>query len=225
MSQEEGSVLVSSEKVAENKKGALSMFRIFSFYASASYGLYLVLFIAILSSYGFILREEAIANKSILPLTPYLTILALIFIAGTVLQIISVLYLRGGFKSLKAISKSFSTPYAGLGIYFASIIIVFIFGFIIVAAELGFLHSLDGYDTIWWLILFIGVAAGFAGEILGLTLGSFRLKEYFDDTNFMPAGILFLLALAVPIFGIIASILIYRGANSLVRKQNNVRNG
>lgn len=199
------------------------MFRIFSFYATASYGLYLVLFIAIISSYAFIFKEEAIANKSILHLTPYLSILALFFIAGTVLQLISLLYLRSGFRSLRAISKSISAPYVGIGLYFVGIIIVFVFGFIIVAAEFGFLYILDGYDTIWWLILFSGVAIGFAGEILGLTVGSLRLKNYFDNSNFMPAGILFLFSMAVPIFGILASILIYRGASSIVKKQNNVK--
>ena len=115
--------------------------------------------------------------------------------------------------------ETFRTPYDGVILYFAGTIIEAIFGIVIIGAEFrGFLHLIDGYDPLLWLIVFFGTMLTFIGIVLGLTMGSFRLKPHFGRSTFGHAGILFTLGLIFPLFSIIGAILLYRRISPLSLK-------
>lgn len=218
-SMSEGSVALPTQpkNLEQEDKGAFRNIRTFSFLAIVSYVLYSVLFFTIFASYGVILRDEYAANHGFAFLTPGLVFMAALLVVGTILQLMSLVYLRSGYVLLRRTFAGIRSPLAGVAVYFAGTIIEVVFGIVIVGAEFrGFLQILDGYDSLWWLLLFLGVIMGFVGLILCLTLGSFRLKTRYNRSAFGYAGILFLLGLAFSPFGFIGAVLTYRVANSMI---------
>ena len=86
----------------------------------------------------------------------------------------------------------------------------------IVGAEFGFLQSLDRADTVWWWVGFGGAAMSLVGEIVGLTLGSFRRKDHFRASSYGTAGLPFLAGMVFPLFSLLGALLVYREARSVM---------
>ena len=82
--------------------------------------------------------------------------MAVLLAVYIVIQLLSLLFLRSGYGLLKGTLETFRTPYDGVILYFAGTIIEAIFGIVIMGAECRcFLHLIDGYDPLLWLIVFL----------------------------------------------------------------------
>lgn len=179
------------KQLSEEELRALNKIGTFSLFAMADNGLSIVLFFAFIASLGVVFRDEYAAIHSTAFLTPGLIFMGLLFVVISIIQLISLVYLRSGYGILKKTSDGVRSPYAGVTLYFAGIVVFVIGGFFIVSgAFVNFPSSIP--ITPLWVISFAGIAMNYVGKFFGLTLGSFRLKVYFNRSTFGHAGILFL---------------------------------
>lgn len=86
----------------------------------------------------------------------------------------------------------------------------------ITVAVIGILASLIGFILIGVIIVIVGLILFIVGEI-GLILLMFKLKDDTGEDSFLIAGIFFIIGIFIPLFTIIAWILIYVAAKPEAR--------
>ncbi len=136
-------------------------------------------------------------------------------IVGTILMLISLIFLRRGYSVLQEVSMEFSTPYKGVNLLFIGLIVMAA-GFLVLLPIV--FSSLAFYAMIGIIALvMIGSILALIGEILALIIGPFKLNTYFNEPAFGTAGILMIVGLFIPFVSIAGIAMIYKGTNSLLR--------
>ena len=134
-----------------------------------------------------------------------------------ILQLLSFVFLRKGYKTLKGISTAFSSPYSGVNLFFLGLVLVIIG--VIVFIPLLLLHATVAGVAIGIIaIVLIGAVLCLVGEILALIVGSFRLKAHFNNSSYGISGIMFIVGIFVPFISLVGAILIYVTTNSELKK-------
>ena len=137
-------------------------------------------------------------------------------IAAAVLMLLSFVFLRRGYRALKGISKEFSSPYMGVNMFFVGLLVIIIGTVVII--PLAFLRaSALALSLSILAVLVIGSILAFIGEILAIIVGPFRLGTYFNKSTFRTAGIMMIIGLFIPFVSIAGVVLIYSGANSVLK--------
>ena len=137
-------------------------------------------------------------------------------IAAAVLMLLSFVFLRRGYRALKGISKEFSSPYMGVNMFFVGLLVMII-GTVAVIPLALLRASAIALSLSIIAVLVIGSILAFIGEILALIVGPFRLGTYFNKSTFRTAGIMMIIGIFIPFISIAGVVLIYSGANSVLR--------
>ncbi len=132
--------------------------------------------------------------------------LVVLIIVGVIIALIG-LYREfiPGVKNLADIYPEFSTAAKLIRIGYIGGLILLLIGAILTLVLIGL------------LIIVIGLILVFLGTI-GVIILCFKLKDKYQDTLYLVAGVLFIIGLFIPILAVIAWILLYAGLGSTVRK-------
>ena len=139
-------------------------------------------------------------------------------ITSAILMLASLVFLRRGYRVLKGISGEFASPYNGVNMIFIGLIIIVIGSIALVPVAI-FLASPLALAFGIAAVLIVGSILSFIGEILALIVGPFRLETHFNKSTFRTAGILLIVGIFVPFVSIAGVVLIYAGANSLLKSK------
>ncbi len=210
--------------MSESEAEALKRIRTFAILAIGAYSLALIAFFAMIYYLEAVIRYETVTKGVTLGVYsifevggPSLPIVVSFSVAFAILLLLSFVYLRSGYGVLKSTSDRFNSPYAGINIYFAGLVVVVLGASIILARLVGVSNAplVDGI-----IIVNMGGLISLPGEIFGLILGSMRLRDHFKRSNFLTAGVLFIVGLFLAPFSLIGAILIYRETDSMTRGQS-----
>lgn len=160
---------------------------------------------------------------------PYLYIFEILAAFSAIVTLVSMFFLRSGFKTLYSHDKEFSTPLTGITLIFVGLIIVAIGAFVLVALLLSMLpgllqspptYSIGSITTLVGvgLIVVLGAILLFIGVILGLLIGFHRLAVKFDDGLFDAAWVLYIISFFFAPIGLVAAYLSYAASNRTVRR-------
>ena len=155
------------------------------------------------------LTSSLSATYSILPIS----------VPAIILQIVSLVFLRSGYRHLKSTSGRFDSPYTGINLYFTALILIFLGIVLIIGAALNTSLILVFGGV---LMILVGGIMGLVGEILGLAIGAFRLRDHFNKSAFGTAGIMYLVGIFIPLFSFVGAILVYRGTCSILNEKKAV---
>ena len=207
----------SSELDRQNNEvvAALKKIRTFSMLSIAGNVVDLAAFIIVVLSIGVILKDTSSASKLLASAGLAIFSASFLSIGASVLMLVSFVYLRSGYGMLKKSSERFNSPYTGINLFFVGLILIVVAVLLVLG---GALASSLGLILGGFAILIVAGIMILLGEILGLILGSFRMRDYFNDSTFSTAGIMFIIGIFFALFSFIGAILVYLGANSVIKR-------
>lgn len=146
-------------------------------------------------------------------LSAFLIRMSIVAVIGTLLILVSFVFLRSGYKILKDISAAFDTPYNGINILFIGIILDLIGYLMIVVGSLPPSFLL----VFGVVVVVVGAVTCLLGEILGLIMGMFRLRDHFKEKRFSTSGIAYIVGIFTVVFSIIGAVLLYKTSRKVLR--------
>ncbi|AKA49036.1 hypothetical protein IX51_07900 [uncultured archaeon] len=160
---------------------------------------------------------------------PYLYIFEILGAISAIVTLVSIFFLRSGFKTLFKHDKEFGTPVTGTTLIFAGLIIVVVGVFVLVALLLTMLPGLLQNPPVFSLsniaaiggvgiIVAIGAILLLVGLIMGILIGLHRLAVKFEDGMFEAAWILYIIAFFFSPIGLIAAYLSLEGTNHTMKR-------
>ncbi|MCL4333428.1 MAG: DUF973 family protein [Candidatus Thermoplasmatota archaeon] len=194
---------------------ALRNIMTFSILSMVGFLIDLAAFIITIFSFGEILSR--ISSPSSITTALGATFLAIIatVISSAIILVVSFIFLRSGYKTLKGVSERFSSPYTGTNLFFIGLILTVVGALLALGSALA---VSPGLIIVSLVIIFAAIIIAFIGQILGLILGSFRLKDFFKESTFSAAGILYIVGIFFAIFSLVGSILLYVGTKSVMKR-------
>ncbi len=199
---------------------ALRDVRKFSLLATIGFAISVVSVVVIYAFLGAIVSAINTPSQLIISFYGVLVVIGLISIGYAILLLVSFVFLRSGYRTLKGTSDRFNSPYTGINLYFAGLLVAVLGGVAAVGGVIA--HSIVLVIGAIGIVL-IGAIMSFVGEILGLILGSFRLKDHFNEHSFGTAGIMFIVGIFFSPLNLVGVILIYRGTNSLITASGTIK--
>ncbi|MDA8054056.1 MAG: DUF973 family protein [Thermoplasmatales archaeon] len=143
-------------------------------------------------------------------------------VVAAILLLLSFVFLRRGYRTLKGISTAFSSPYTGVNLFFIGLVLVVVGA--IVFIPIALLHVSLAHIAIGMIVVvLIGAVMSFVGEILALIVGSFRLKTQFNNSTYGTAGIMFIIGIFIPFLPMVGAILLYTATNSQLKKEPRIQ--
>ncbi len=213
----EGTYSSSSWPVDQNQDivTALGKIRAFSIISISSNLFGLVAFIILVLSIGVILRD--ISSTSKLLTLGGVTIIAVVVVSfvGVILNLVSFVYLRSGYRLLKKSSERFNSPYMGINLYFVGLVLIVVAVLLVIG---GVLANSIALVLAGIAMAIVAAILSLIGQVLGLIVGSFRLRDHFNDSTFGAAGIMFIIGIFFALFSFIGAILVYLGVNSTMKR-------
>ncbi|MGC8562850.1 MAG: DUF973 family protein [Thermoplasmata archaeon] len=207
----------SSELSRQNNDvvAALKKVRTFSMLSIAGNAVDLAAFVIVVLSIGVILKDISSTSKLLESAGLAIFSASFLSIGASVLMLVSFVYLRSGYGLLKKSSERFNSPYTGVNLFFAGLILIVVAVLLVLGGAMA--NSL-GLILVGAAIMIVAGIMILVGEILGLILGSFRMRDYFNDSTFSTAGIMFIIGIFFALFSFIGAILVYLGTNSAIKR-------
>lgn len=167
------------------------------------------------------LNAQGFANQ----LTVIAVVLEFVAVLSILLQIISIIYLRAGFRKIVKGDYEFSTPITGTTLLIVGLILGMIGIVIVLALIVPFLATISQGSTPVFNGSLGGILAGgllaalgglliLIGYILGVLLGLHRLASRFEQPYFDYGWILLIISLFFSPLSIVAGFLLYKGSTS-----------
>ncbi len=202
-------------KPGPDEINALRDIRKFSLLSMIGFAISVVTLATLFAYLGVIVSSIATPTQNIGPLSGVLIALGLISIGSALLLLVSFVFLRSGYRTLKGISDRFKSPYTGINLYFAGLVVAVLGGAAVVGGAIA--HS-SVLVIAAIIVILLGGILGFVGEILGMVIGSFRLRDHFNNHTFGTAGIMFIIGIFFSPLNLVGAILIYRVTNSIIKE-------
>ena len=198
----------------------LQYVRDFAKYRLASILLWLASIILVVASLGFSPSSFVPVNgRDLTALASEFGVIAaasVSFLAGTVLYLLGLYYLRQGFKVLNGITGDFGTAVAGTNVIVVGLIAM-------ASGVLAFLLSLStglvGLAAISVSVFLLGALVELLGEILAVMSGGFSLSSRYDVDELKWGGLLYVVGLLLlVVISIIGLVIYYDGIGEAIRK-------
>ncbi len=225
----------SFEHIINEKKRSMKEFRVFSiiYLITSAIGtgdfIYRYVF-AGQFSYGIFSNVPSVNPGQVQSaITPLLYIFEIIAGVSAIITLVSIYFLRNGFKILAKEDRDFSTPVTGTTLIFVGLIMVIVALLIVVALLVTMLPgllqptptfnlaSLATLAGVGFLVV-IGAIIFLAGIIMGMLIGLHRLAVVFDEGMFDAAWILYLISFFFSPIGLVAAYLSYAGTKKTERR-------
>lgn len=194
---------------------ALKSVRLFSITALIGYIFTTISFVISISNAFMILSD--FQGKRVAIISPMLILSITFSIVGFVVIILSLLFIREGYRQLMGDRVEFRSPYKGTVLYFYGLILA-LAGVVVIVSGIIYYPVLLLAGAI---LVITGGVMSFIGIILALIVGVFRLDGMYG--GFAAAAVLFIFGLFFPVFSFVAAALIYnrttRKIAELSRKQ------
>jgi hypothetical protein len=200
----------------KSKRDALENIRTFSILSITGFVIDGAVFVVVLYYISRLFSSILQPPASSPPIIGFLVAIIAMSMVTTALLLLSFVFLRRGYKILKGISPIFSSPYTGVNLFFIGLSMNLLGGILSVPAEI--LHIAGAALAIVAIIIVLaGAVLSLIGTILALIMGSFRLKEQFNNSTYGTAGIVFIVGLFVPFLSLAGAILIYTTTNGQLK--------
>lgn len=221
---------VSFQESLNEKKGSMNDFRLFSilYLITSLVGTGNLIYRYVVMrqfTYGIFSGVPSFNSQQVQNIvTPMLYLAEIIAAISAIVTLISIIYLRRGFKTLSKRDNNFNTSVTGTTLIFAGLIMVVVALLVLVSllvtALPGLLQptptfntgSLAGIAGAGLLILAGGVVL-IVGVIMGIILGLHKLSVKFDESMFEVSWILYLVSFFFSPLGIVAAYFSYAGTN------------
>ncbi|MGC8562970.1 MAG: DUF973 family protein [Thermoplasmata archaeon] len=199
----------SSGGKAEKEIQALHSMSVSALIAIAGYIFELAILVFVLAFSGGVKHAVSISppSRAYAILSAFLIRMSIVVVIGTLLILVSFVFLRSGYKILKAISAAFDTPYIGINIFFIGIILDLIGYLMIVVGSLPPSFLL----VFGVVVVVVGAVTCLLGEILGLIMGMFNEKR------FSTSGIAYIVGIFTVVFSIIGAVPLYKTSRKVLR--------
>lgn len=194
---------------------ALDNLRMFSIMAMVVFLLSIIGSLFIISSFIILINQVSTGTAEIHAGNNISSAGFSISIISIALELISFLFLRAALKILKGRSWKFESSYTGTNLYFSGFLVLLV-GIVLILSTV----KLASVYTLWagFLLIIVGGVTGLAGEVMGLILGSLRLKDYFQESGFEKAAIMYIIGIFISLFSLIGAIFMYKAVNNVINR-------
>ena len=142
-------------------------------------------------------------------------------LVSAILMLLSFVFLRRSYRVLKGMSEEFSSPYTGVNLFFIGLLVIIVGSIALIPLIMVHVSAVAVSIGII-VVLIVGVIMTFIGEILAIIVGPFKLRTYFNKPTFGTAGVMVIIGIFIPFISMVGVVLIYVGANSLLKSSPTV---